>query len=113
MLTSEIVARLGFRILADGRDCPVTGGYVADLLSDVIANAQEGCIWVTVQRHLNIIAVAQLKKVAGVLVPAGCIPEANVLERAVKEGIFILQGTGDAFEICGRLYGLLQQSNQT
>ncbi len=111
MVISEITSRLGFSVLAEGKDCDVTNGYVADLLSDVIANAKEGCIWITVQRHLNIIAVAQLKKVAAVLVPEGCILEANVLERATKEGIYILQGMGDAFEICGRLYGLLQQSN--
>jgi len=107
MLVSEIAEKLGLRVLARGNDRPVTGCYVADLLSDVIANAEEGQVWVTVQRHMNIIAVAQLKKVAAILVPRDCLPAANVLERAAELGIFVLRGEADSFELCGRLYGLL------
>jgi hypothetical protein len=107
MLASEMAEKLGLRILAKGNDYLVTDGYVADLLSDVIANAEEGCVWITVQKHLNIIAVAKLKKVAAVLIPRGSPPDASVVERAAKEGIFMLQGDSDAFEICGRLFNLL------
>jgi len=110
MVVSEVADRLGLRILAKGNDCPVTNGYVADLLSDVIANAEEGCVWITVQQHLNIIAVAQLKKVAAILLPRGGLPDARVLERAGKEGIFVLQGDTDSFELCGRLFNLLHPS---
>ncbi len=108
MLVTEVAARLDLRVLAQGNDRPVTGCYVADLLSDVIANAEEGHIWVTVQRHLNIIAVAQLKKVAAILVPRDCLPAANVLERATELGIFVLQGNAGSFELCGLLYNLLR-----
>jgi hypothetical protein len=107
MTVSELADKLGLRILCGGNDRPVTGGYVSDLLSDVIANAEEGYVWITVQRHLNIIAVAQLKKVAAVLLPRGGVPDAAVLDRARSEGIFILQGDTGAFELCGRLYALL------
>ncbi len=110
MVVSEVAEKLGLRILARGCDSPVSGGYVADLLSDVIANAVEGCIWITVQQHLNIIAVAQLKKVAAILIPHGNLPDASVLERAGKEGIFMLQGDSSAFALCGRLYNLLGTS---
>ena len=110
MVVSEVAEKLGLRILARGSDSPVSGGYVADLLSDVIANAAEGCIWITVQQHLNIIAVAQLKKVAAILLPHGSLPETGILERAGKEGIYMLQGDSDAFVLCGRLYNLLNRS---
>lgn len=110
MVVSEVAEKLGLRILATGSDGPVSGGYVADLLSDVIANAAEGCIWITVQQHLNIIAVAQLKKIAAILIPRGYIPDAGVLERSAKEGIFMLQGDSTAFVLCGRLYNLLNTS---
>lgn len=110
MTVSEMADKLSLRILTEGNDRPITGGYVSDLLSDVIANADEGFIWITVQRHLNIIAVAQLKKVAAVLLPRGSAPDAAVLERARQEGIFVLQGDVTAFELCGRLYALLHPS---
>ncbi len=108
MTVVEMADKLGLKTLVAGNDRPVTGGYVSDLLSDVIANAEEGHVWITVQRHLNIIAVAQLKKVAAVLLPRGSAPDAAVLERARQEGIVLLQGDTDAFELCGRLYGLLR-----
>ena len=110
MVVSEVADKLGLRILAKGNDCPVTGGYIADLLSDVIANAEEGHVWITVQRHMNIIAVAQLKKVAAILLPRDSIPDASVLERAGKEGIFMLHGDTDSFDLCGRLFNLLHPS---
>jgi hypothetical protein len=61
MRIKEVAEKLGLKILSAGTDQEVLSGYVSDLLSDVIANAEEGCLWITVQRHLNIIAVALLK----------------------------------------------------
>jgi len=107
MIVSEVAAALRLKILAVGKDSVVSGGFVSDLLSDAIANAEEGQVWITVQRHMNIIAVAQLKKIPAILLPSSSAPEASVAERAAKEGIFMLQGDGDMFELCGRLYNLL------
>jgi len=107
MTVSELANKMGLRVLVQGNDSPVTDGYVSDLLSDVIANAEEGYVWITVQRHLNIIAVAQLKKMAAILLPRGDVPDAVVLDRAGKQGLFVLQGDTGAFELCGRLFALL------
>jgi predicted transcriptional regulator len=108
MLVKEVAGTLGLKVLAAGREQEVTGGYASDLLSDVIANAEEGCLWITVQRHLNIVAVAQLKKLAGIVLSRGSEPEAPVLERAAKEGLFILATPEDTFTVCGRLYALVR-----
>ena len=110
MTVRELADKMGLRVLVEGNDRPVTDIYISDLLSDVIACAEEGNIWITVQKHVNIIAVAQLKKVAAILMPKGSPPEANVLDRAAKEGIYMLQGDVSAFELCGRLYILLHSS---
>ena len=112
MVVSEVIERLDLDVLAQGADRPVTGGYVADLLSDVIANAAEGDVWITVQQHLNIIAVAQLKKVAAILLPAGSKPAQSAIDRAGAEGIPLLLGKVGAFELCGRLHALLQKPNE-
>jgi hypothetical protein len=103
----EVAGKLGLKVLAEGREQEVTGGYVSDLLSDVIANAEEGCLWITVQRHLNIVAVAQLKKLAGIVLSRGSVPDGPVLERAAQEGLFVLNTPDDSFTIAGRLYTLL------
>jgi len=107
MVVKEVAEKLGLKVLSAGADQPVTGGYVSDLLSDVIANAEEGCLWITVQRHLNIVAVAQLKKLAGIILSSGIEPEAAVLERARQEGIFVLSAQADSFNTAGKLYALV------
>ncbi|MBN2345712.1 MAG: serine kinase [Candidatus Aminicenantes bacterium] len=107
MLVKEVAEKLGLRALVAGRDQEVTGGYASDLLSDVIANAEEGCLWITVQRHLNIVAVAQLKKLAGIVLSRGNEPDAAVLARAEQEGLFILSTVEDTFTVAGRLYALI------
>jgi hypothetical protein len=107
MLVKEVAEKLGLKILAPGNNQEVSSGYVSDLLSDVIANAEEGCLWITVQRHLNIVAVAQLKKLAGIILSRGSKPEAAVLARAEHEGLFVFNTPEDSFTIAGRLYALI------
>jgi predicted transcriptional regulator len=107
MLVKEVAEKLGLKVLAAGRGQEVTSGYVSDLLSDVIANAEEGCLWITVQRHLNIVAVAQLKKLAGIVLSRGSEPDAAVLARAEQEGLFILSTAENSFTVAGKLYALV------
>jgi len=54
-----------------GLDNDVKCGYASDLLSDVMAHAGEGDIWVTVQAHQNIVAVATLAELSAVIVAGG------------------------------------------
>jgi len=108
MLVKEVAGKLGLKILAQGQDQEVTSGYVSDLLSDVIANAEEGCLWITVQRHLNIVAVAQLKKLAGIILSRGSDPDPAVLARAEQEGLFVLSTPEDSFTVAGKLYALVR-----
>ncbi len=107
MQVKEVAEKLGLKVLARGREQQVTSGYASDLLSDVIANAEEGCLWITVQRHLNIVAVAQLKKLAAIVISRGGAPEPPVLARAEQEGLFILAAADDSFTVSGKLYALL------
>jgi len=86
---------------------PVRGGYAGDLLSDVLANSKEGDLWITRQSHQNIVAVSSLKDHAGILLVQGKEPEADTLEKAVKEGIPVLVTELATFEIAGQLHRLL------
>ena len=84
----------------------VTGGYASDLLSDVIANSQQGHVWITLQTHLNTIAVASLKELAGIVLVNGREPEEDTIEKAETEGIPVLVSELPTFELVGRLYAL-------
>jgi len=59
----------------------VTGVYISDLLSDVMGNSKEGNIWITLQTHLNIVAVAGLKNLAGIIIVGNRQLQEDVLQR--------------------------------
>ena len=108
MNLAELVERLDLKVHS-GRDelaRAVSGGYAGDLLSDVIANGQKGRVWITIQIHPNVVAVAVLKELAAIVIANGREPAAETVDRARKEHVPILGTTLTAFEIAGRLHGL-------
>jgi hypothetical protein len=84
----------------------VTGGYASDLLSCVMARAQVGNVWVTLQAHPNIVAVASLLDLAGIIVTEGMAPDGTTVEKANEEGIPILTTDSTTFTVVGRLFEL-------
>jgi len=79
-------------------------GYVSDLLSDVMANAKAGDVWVTLQIHQNIVAVAALKELSAIIIIGGRQPEEKTLAKAEEESVPILLSDLSAYEVAGRLY---------
>jgi predicted transcriptional regulator len=98
---------LTVRTGADGLDVEVTGGYVGDLLSDVIANAKEGDVWITRQVHQNIVAAASLKDVAAIVIVGGNEPNDDTRRKAAEEGIVLAISGLPCFETAGRIYRLI------
>ncbi len=84
----------------------VRGGYASDLLSDVMGHSQEGDLWVTLQKHVNIVAVAQLNGLAGIVLVNGRRPEPDAAGRAEQERIPIISTDLPTFEVVGILYRL-------
>lgn len=87
-------------------DVEITRGYASDLLSDVLANAPQGGVLVTLQVHLNVIAVASHAGLRAVIFSSGRRPEDDVIERATDEGLVLYGSKADTFELAGRLYEL-------
>ena len=106
MKLKDIIEDLEMRVetAEESVDREVTGGYMSDLLSDVMANSKDGDVWITLQIHPNIIAVATLKDLAGIIIVQGRKPEKETIEKAQSENIPILVSDLQAFEIAGRLY---------
>jgi serine kinase of HPr protein (carbohydrate metabolism regulator) len=85
----DIVSALGLEVAAgaDGLDNPITGGYASDLLSCVMAKASAGNVWVTLQSHVNVIAVASLINLSCVIITEGMRPDDEMVERANENRI--------------------------
>ena len=110
MKIKDIVDKLELKVLAgqENLNVNVTGGYTSDLLSDVIANSKEGNLWVTLQIHQNVIAVARLKDLAGIIIVNDREPDEDTLKKANEENVPVLGCPEMAYEISGRLYNLLK-----
>jgi hypothetical protein len=108
MTVREIKDRLGLSLCCVGGNLEqeVTGAYSGDLLSDVMAHSHQGQVWVTIQVHMNIVAVATLKEHAAIITVNGRTPAAETLTRATEEHVPILSSGLTAFEVSGKLHAL-------
>jgi predicted transcriptional regulator len=106
MLVKDLVEKFGLSIAAgnSGLNREVRNGYCGDLLSEVIANAPEGCAWMTVQGHQNIVAVAVLRDMAAIIITGGQRPDDDTIKKADGEGIPLLQWPGTSFSLAGRIF---------
>lgn len=109
MELEDIIRELNLKIRCCGDRIKreVVGGYVGDLLSDVMANSKEGHIWITRQIHQNIVAVACLKEHAAVLFVQGSEPATDTVSKATTEGIPLLVSDLPAFDVAGKIYKML------
>ena len=117
MRLTELAAKLELRNLTPELDVTtreVRAGYVSDLLSDVLAHAPKSGVLVTVQVHLNVIAVAVHAELAAVIFALGREPDGAVRARAIEEGIALFVASESAWEVVGKLHtsGLRGESNK-
>lgn len=108
---SELVEALDLQVFsgADLLEQEVTGGYVSDLLSDVMGNAREGQVWITLQSHLNVVAIASLRELPAVILVKDIRPDEAVIAKAEEEGIPLLGSSYPAFETAGKVFELLNE----
>ncbi len=77
MNLQEIINQLDLAVLTHAKafsSIYPTGGYASDLLSCVMAGAKHQALWITLQCHVNIVAVAALLELAAVIITEGAIP---------------------------------------
>ena len=104
----EVVEKLKLEAISSAGllDQPVEGGYASDLLSCVMKGAKKGDIWVTLQSHVNVVAVASLIGLAGVIITEGSRPDQETLIRAESEGVVLLLTPRTTFSVVGDLTSL-------
>ncbi|MFW5755611.1 MAG: serine kinase [Tangfeifania sp.] len=106
MKVSDLVKKYNLKIFSgkEGLDNKISGGYVSDLLSDVMGNAAENEVWITLQTHQNVMAIASLKDLAAVILVKGLEPDEDTLDHSNEEGVPLLGTSMQTFEMAGKLF---------
>ena len=109
MTVKEIIEKLDLKCLNEANlDADIKAAYSSDLLSDVMGNARSGQIWVTMQTHKNVTAIAALKDIPAIIIVRNGVPDEDMLSHAKEEDICILVSGEPTFEVCGKLYALIK-----
>ena len=108
MTLREMIEKLELILVAEtgALDETVSGGYVSDLLSHVMGQAKAGQIWITMQGHQNIVAVASLVGLSAVIVAGGVEPEEQTVVKARDQDVVLCKTNLSTYEVAGRLYNL-------
>ena len=100
----DLAEKLELKRVTEPFDKEITGVYISDMVSDVIANAKPGNLLVTVQIHNNVIAAANLVDISGIVVTQGKLPADDVVKMAEKAEIPIYSTTLNRWQMATRLY---------
>lgn len=90
MTITEIVETVGGKIAVDVPNVEVSCAYAGDLLSDVMGHASEDSVLITVQNHLNTIAVCTLVGIAVIVICHDRPVPPDMAEAAKRENVAIV-----------------------
>ena len=109
MSLDEIIQKLNLTVLSSPKDFSgirPESGYCSDLLSCVMAGAKAGDLWVTLQAHINIVAVAALTDCSAIIISESATPEPEVVEKANTQGVILLGSTQTSYQLVGQLWDM-------
>lgn len=114
MNLKELQAILDLKLVTKitNADRKIRSGYASDLLSWVMAHAKENDVWITIQSHQNIVAVASLLNLAAIIIAEDVSIEDSTLKKAEDENLPIYSSGKSVYEICGILYNLLSKESE-
>lgn len=107
MTLQDIIDTLELKVLTEVKDfssIETSSGYTSDLLSCVMAGAKQKGVWVTLQAHINIVAVAALLDLSAVIITEGAGPDGAVIEKANEQEVTLLSTPEPTFVISGKLW---------
>lgn len=109
MTLQNIIDKLGLSVLTEPKDFSSieTGpGYASDLLSCVMAGGKHKGIWITLQAHGNIVAVAALLDLSAVIITENARPDEATIEKANEQSVTLLSTPEPTFAVAGKLWEL-------
>ena len=106
MTIQEVASLVHGQIAVDKPDANVSAAYASDLLSDIMGHCGDESVLITIQNHLNTVAVCTL---AGIEIIVIChdrpIPS-DMAETAANEGVGIITTSLSQFEASLALHKL-------
>jgi len=108
MKVQDLADKLEYECLvSEGNDGEITGGYTSDLLSDVMGNAPEDSVLITIQAHKNTVAVASLAGIRAILVCNNRPTPEDMLNAAAEEEISVFLTKDSQFTASWKVHSLL------
>lgn len=106
MNVKHFIEDMQLKVIAgdEGLENPIQGGYVGDLLSFVMAHAKENQLWITIQGHLNTVAVASLIGISGIILAENVPADEEMLKKADELGIPVISTSLSSFDMAHKLY---------
>ena len=106
MTIKDFLDLTGAKLLTESIDTnrEITCGYSCDLLSWVMSHGAAGMAWITVQTHMNAIAVGTLMDMACVIIPEGIAVDQDIVLKADQEGLALIMSEKTAYELCGLMF---------
>lgn len=104
MTVAELMEKLKLKPLNELHDKSVEGVYISDMVSDVMAGAKAGALWVTTQTHKNVVAAANLVDIAAVVVTRGKPVPDETLEMATRAELTIFSTDLETYDLVGKLH---------
>ncbi len=90
--------KLGFELLTKCPDKEIVAAYTSDLLSDVMGNAPEDSVLITIQAHKNTVAVSSLAGINAIVLCNNRTAPEDMIPAAENENIAILKTELNQFE---------------
>jgi predicted transcriptional regulator len=111
MTVKELIEEMKLEIVAgeENIDNVIKGGYVGDLLSFVMSHAKEGNLWITIQGHINSIAVATLLGMSAIVLTEGSVLTEDAHKKANDEGIPVLSTNLSSFDFISKYSDVEEQ----
>jgi hypothetical protein len=104
MTVAELKEKLALKPLNDVYDKGIDGVFISDMVSDVMAGAKPGAVWVTTQTHKNVVAAANLVDISVVIVTRGKVVPQETLEMATRAELTILSTDLETYDLVGKLH---------
>ena len=112
MTVADLAGSLGYECMQDQyEDGDVSTGYTSDLLSDVMANAPDESVLITIQAHKNTVAVATLAGVRAVVICNSRPVPPDMVEAAKSEGVAIFRTEKNQFVVSTEVYETLKTTS--
>lgn len=111
MNISELEKKMSCSSLWEGyQDRKIEDGYTSDLLSDVMGNAPDDSLLMTIQAHKNTVAVASLAGISGILLCSNRPAPEDMIEAAREEDIPLFRCEHSQYQASWMLHKLLEEN---